>query len=258
MPAFRRQRDASRDAARLFCAILCALPDLRMSERQTKLRSASTARGTCVFWEAKKKGADRGVISRHAIYRAFFEELGSVGYEALTVGAIVKRAAVSKGRFYHHFRGKNDLAEKALRALAADVLARVSHAMREGVPLVEALVVFLESLREVPFEGRRGLLELFCISMTDTELRPTVRAQVTSSLSAGVALLEEEKRLGRLSPGVDTLRLARRLYTGCLGVVLVHAALGDTHVIVDELQLLLREDLAVPRAPKTASRPLAT
>jgi AcrR family transcriptional regulator len=133
--------------------------------------------GSGVFWNEEKKDTDRGVASRYSIYRAFLEELGRLGYKLLTIEAVVRRAAISKGRFYHHFRGKNDLAEKALRAFGADLLARLHQGLRNSDSPEDAILELLEELRSLPVSGGQALLELFCIAITDEKLRPAVRGR---------------------------------------------------------------------------------
>lgn len=52
---------------------------------------------------------ERGRVTRRALLEAARREFGVQGYGGAAVEDIVKRAGVTKGAFYHHFSGKQDL-----------------------------------------------------------------------------------------------------------------------------------------------------
>lgn len=57
--------------------------------------------------------------SRRVILEAALEELGSVGYGALTIESVAARAGVGKSTIYRHWPGKLALVEDAFRTLKA-------------------------------------------------------------------------------------------------------------------------------------------
>jgi TetR/AcrR family transcriptional regulator, regulator of autoinduction and epiphytic fitness len=59
--------------------------------------------------------------SRRVILEAVLEELGEVGYGALTIEAVAARAGVGKSTIYRHWPGKLELVEDAFRTLKASV-----------------------------------------------------------------------------------------------------------------------------------------
>jgi AcrR family transcriptional regulator len=71
--------------------------------------------------------------SRRVILEAVLEELGDVGYGALTIEGVAARAAVGKSTIYRHWSGKLDLVEDAFRTLKAPVQAPESGTLRERV-----------------------------------------------------------------------------------------------------------------------------
>jgi AcrR family transcriptional regulator len=78
--------------------------------------------------------------SRRVILEAVLDELGVVGYGALTIEAVAARAGVGKSTIYRHWSGKLALVEDAFRTLKAVVLIPESGTFRER------LIGFLEQV----------------------------------------------------------------------------------------------------------------
>jgi TetR/AcrR family transcriptional regulator, regulator of autoinduction and epiphytic fitness len=71
--------------------------------------------------------------SRRVILEAVLEELGDVGYGALTIEGVAARAGVGKSTIYRHWTGKLDLVEDAFRTLKAPLQAPESGTLRERI-----------------------------------------------------------------------------------------------------------------------------
>ena len=71
--------------------------------------------------------------SRRVILEAVLEELGSVGYGALTIESVAARAGVGKSTIYRHWSGKLALVEDAFRTLKAKVLVPEEGTIRERI-----------------------------------------------------------------------------------------------------------------------------
>ncbi len=71
--------------------------------------------------------------SRRLICEAALAELGEVGYGAMTIESIAKRAGVGKATVYRHWSGKLDLVESALELLVADMDVPAEGTVRERV-----------------------------------------------------------------------------------------------------------------------------
>jgi TetR/AcrR family transcriptional regulator, regulator of autoinduction and epiphytic fitness len=83
--------------------------------------------------------------SRRVILEAVLEELGDVGYGALTIEGVAARAGVGKSTIYRHWSGKLDLVEDAFRTLKAPVQAPEAGTLRERVVgLLEQVACLVE------------------------------------------------------------------------------------------------------------------
>jgi TetR/AcrR family transcriptional regulator, regulator of autoinduction and epiphytic fitness len=60
--------------------------------------------------------------SRRVILEAVLDELGEVGYGAMTIEGVTARAGVGKSTIYRHWPGKLELVEDAFRTLKAQVV----------------------------------------------------------------------------------------------------------------------------------------
>jgi AcrR family transcriptional regulator len=69
--------------------------------------------------------------SRRVILEAALEELGQVGYGALTIERVAARAGVGKSTIYRHWSGKLALVEDAFRTLKAEVNVPENGTLRE-------------------------------------------------------------------------------------------------------------------------------
>jgi TetR/AcrR family transcriptional regulator of autoinduction and epiphytic fitness len=71
--------------------------------------------------------------SRRVILEAVLDELGAVGYGALTIEAVAARAGVGKSTIYRHWPGKLELVEDAFRTLKAPVEVPEGGTLRDKV-----------------------------------------------------------------------------------------------------------------------------
>jgi TetR/AcrR family transcriptional regulator, regulator of autoinduction and epiphytic fitness len=81
--------------------------------------------------------------SRRVILGAVLDELGEVGYGALTIEAVAARAGVGKSTIYRHWPGKLELVEDAFRTLKAPVAVPDQGSLRDRLIAVVEQVACL-------------------------------------------------------------------------------------------------------------------
>jgi TetR/AcrR family transcriptional regulator, regulator of autoinduction and epiphytic fitness len=82
--------------------------------------------------------------SRRAILDAAIAELAEVGYGAMSIESIARRAGVGKATVYRHWRGKLDLVASALVAMKQEVALPAEGTVRERITgLLRSLAEFL-------------------------------------------------------------------------------------------------------------------
>ena len=86
--------------------------------------------------------------SRRVILEATLDELGEIGYGAMSIESVARRAGVGKATIYRHWQGKLDLLGDALETLKRPIAPST-----EG-PTRERIVALLEALVETLGESR--------------------------------------------------------------------------------------------------------
>jgi TetR/AcrR family transcriptional regulator, regulator of autoinduction and epiphytic fitness len=145
--------------------------------------------------------------SRRVILEAVLDELGKVGYGALTIEGVAARAGVGKSTIYRHWPGKLELVEDAFRTLKASVVVPEGGTLRERVIAILQQVAGL--LRESTYSACMPAL------IDAAERDPRVRAFHTrfsaERRAVLVGILRAAIESGELPPTADPELLADAL-----------------------------------------------
>jgi TetR/AcrR family transcriptional regulator, regulator of autoinduction and epiphytic fitness len=145
--------------------------------------------------------------SRRVILEAALEELGVVGYGALTIEGVATRAGVGKSTIYRHWPGKLALVEDAFRTLKTQAFIPESGALRDR------LIVFLEQVARFVEESTYSACMPALIEAAERD--PQVRAFHCNFSAEGRAVLVDVLRAavnaGELEPDTDPELLADAL-----------------------------------------------
>lgn len=102
----------------------------------------------------------RGEETHQRILKAAAERFAQQGYDATGVAEICEQARVTKGAFYHHFPGKQDLFLELLESWLAGLDSQLAAVRAEAQSVPEALRDIIE--RAAPaLEIARGQVPLF-------------------------------------------------------------------------------------------------
>jgi TetR/AcrR family transcriptional regulator, regulator of autoinduction and epiphytic fitness len=164
--------------------------------------------------------------SRRVILEAVLDELGAVGYGALTIEGVAARAGVGKSTIYRHWSGKLELVEDAFRTLKAPVLAPEAGTLRERViGLLEQVACLVEQStysacmpalieaaehdpqvrdlhRRFSAERRAILIDLLRDAVEDGELPPDTDAELLGDALVGPIVLRRLMLYEPLDPKI--------------------------------------------------------
>ncbi|HEX6419792.1 MAG TPA: TetR/AcrR family transcriptional regulator [Acidimicrobiales bacterium] len=178
--------------------------------------------------------------SRRVILEAVLDELGEVGYGALTIEAVAARAGVGKSTIYRHWPGKLELVEDAFRTLKAPVVVPAEGSLRDRVVAVVQQVAGL--VRQSTYSACMPAL------IEAAERDPTVRdfhGRFSAERRAVlVDLLRGAVESGELPPGTDPGLLADAL----VGPIVVRRLLLAEPVDPDIAPALVDQLLPAARA----------
>ena len=145
--------------------------------------------------------------SRRVILEAVLEELGEVGYGALTIEGVAARAGVGKSTIYRHWSGKLALVEDAFRTLKAQALVPDSGTLRERV------IAFLEQVAGLVEESTYSacMPALIDAAERDPQVREFHCRFSNERLSMLVDVLRAAVESGELPPETNAALLADAL-----------------------------------------------
>lgn len=87
--------------------------------------------------------------ARDRILKAAAEIAASDGVLSLGIDNVNRRAGVSKGAFFYHFKSKEEMVFALLESVLTDFDRRIEERVQQGAPVVEAMVdVVIEEVRE--------------------------------------------------------------------------------------------------------------
>ena len=145
--------------------------------------------------------------SRRVILEAVLDELGAVGYGALTIEAVAARAGVGKSTIYRHWPGKLELVEDAFRTLKAPVVVPETGTLRDRVVGVLEQVAGL--VQQSTYSAcMPALIEA---AERDPRVRDFHSRFSAERRAALVALLRDAVKAGELAAGTDPELLADAL-----------------------------------------------
>jgi AcrR family transcriptional regulator len=161
--------------------------------------------------------------ARRALLGAAAAEFASKGYEAATLAGIAKRAGVTTGAVYAHFRSKLELLLEAVGLGTVETFTRRAFGIgKEPAPILAQ--VLARGLVAAP-RGRRDLLLIDALVLARRD--PTLAATYRRVIEAHVQAFERTARLGvesgRIDPILPRGELARLVLALAFGVMALRA-----------------------------------
>ncbi|MFN8076436.1 MAG: TetR/AcrR family transcriptional regulator [Kineosporiaceae bacterium] len=169
------------------------------------------------------------------------------GYSATSPKAIQERAGAGQGSMYHHFEGKADLAEAAIRRTAEEMVPRSRARLAgPGTPL-ERLRAYLTAEREVLRGCRVGRLVQDQEVVAEDRLREPIAVVFSSAAAAVAAVVREAQAAGQTRDDVDADQIAALVLTVIQGGYVLARAAQDEKPFHDAVEaalgLLTRHDV---------------
>jgi len=147
--------------------------------------------------------------SRRVIAEAALEEMADVGYGAVTVEGIAKRAGVSKATIYRHWSGKLEIIESALEMLKSTMR------FDETAPPRERLAQLLHWLADYVADrsalGAACLPALVSAAQYDPAVRDFHHRFTADRRQVLVDMVVDGQQRGDIDPGLDPVLAAELL-----------------------------------------------
>jgi AcrR family transcriptional regulator len=142
----------------------------------------------------KSKKVQQGEATRHALLDAACKLFGEHGYAATSIDDVAHAANVTKGAFYHHYAGKQELFAGVYEQVKREVSERVAAAFLEPDPWVDLcagcqamLDAHLDPRVRIVLQDAQAVLDADTIRRVDTRYGAVVlRGALRRSIRAGV------------------------------------------------------------------------
>lgn len=169
--------------------------------------------------------------TRRVVLEATLDELAEVGYGALTVEGVARRAGVGKATMYRHWAGKPELVGDAVSTLKQQVTAPDTDDHRERITgLVRAIA---ESVATSRFA--RCVPAIVDASERDEAVRRMHHASSAERRAYTESVLDDARRAGHLPADIDTPLLSQLL----VGPIFLRRLMTSEPFRVDEVDALV-------------------
>ena len=173
-------------------------------DRLDEIGPDTTERNRSVATDPRLSGAavKRPQIT-DALARVFFEEWARVGYSALSLDAVAKKAGVGKAALYRRWRSKADMAQDLVSQLTATVPARIESGDRGSLEAdLYAMGLAGRRLMRHPMV-RRIMADLYASMEREPALAAALRPSEAASAKKVATLVERAVARGELPADVD-------------------------------------------------------
>jgi AcrR family transcriptional regulator len=170
--------------------------------------------------DVKSKKARQGAETREALLDAACLLFGERGYAATSIEDVAQAANVTKGAFYHHYAGKQELFAGVYEQVKREVSERVAAAFLEPDPWVDLCAgcqAMLDAhldprVQRIVLHDAQAVLDADTIRRVDTRYGAVVlRGALRRAIRAGVVRALPLKMLA--------LMLTGAILEGCMAIV---------------------------------------
>ncbi|CAL9621648.1 A-factor receptor protein (plasmid) [Streptomyces sp. enrichment culture] len=154
---------------------------------------------------------DRAIRTRQSIIRGAAEVFDEYGFNGASISRIMKRAGVSQGAMYFHFKSKEDLARAVMNAQPDTVVPRLdSHGLQR---IVDMTFVWA-------WQIQRDVLLRAGVRLTNEQEGTSVRDASPYQEWAQIleVTLRQAQQEGEVVESVDVRRLSEFLVSACTGM----------------------------------------
>ena len=164
---------------------------------------------------ARAGRAAQRATTRARLYEATVAEFMSQGFAATEVAVVAERVGLSRGAFYVHFAGKDEVLRELLVVEEQHIADTARAALDDTSDVAELFLAVVTAVLTAEQRLGRGLVRDLCAA----QFRPEFAAQLAvEDHPLGVMLVEE---VAARAPGTDPVDLTMVFLTGMFGLLAV-------------------------------------
>lgn len=151
--------------------------------------------------------------TRARLFEETVEEFKRRGFAETEIAAITERVGLTRGAFYVHFTGKDEVLRELLLIEERRIAAAARDVAAQGVPLATVLSTVVDAVLRAERRLGRGLVRDLCAG----QFRPAVaKGHETGDHPVGLMLVEI---ITDRAPHIDAVDLATTFLTGLFGLL---------------------------------------
>lgn len=165
---------------------------------------------------AKARSVQRGA-TRARLFEETVEEFKRRGFVETEIAAITERVGVTRGAFYVHFAGKDEVLRELLLIEERRIAAAALRVSERAAPLDEVFGAVVEAVLRAERRLGRRLVRDLCAA----QFRPEAQGHDVGDHPVGLMLVEA---IADRAPDTDPVDLAMTFLTGLFGLLAVDEA----------------------------------
>jgi AcrR family transcriptional regulator len=181
-------------------------------------------------------------VRRAQLFQAALEVCAEKGYHSTRVDDIVKRAGLSKGALYHHFRSKQDLFLALFESMIREFSELMQQTRQQSSSAIEALRssmrLFGQWIEANP-DLIRGMMDFYILGAREPRFRQAFIGYYEELVQVVVDIVRDGMQNGELDAKLDAERVAWVFITAGDGLFFVHQVLEQSRLGVQRMMELL-------------------
>ena len=174
-----------------------------------------------------------------------FEEVYIHGYNATSVDSILKKAKVTKGSMYHHFKSKKELVLAMVKErLFPKMDMFFKYEKQEGKSVMESIrttLVFVAKNKPLVMYGCPLYRLMVELSPVDKEFDVLLSSKVNDMQESAASLLQRGKEIGEFTESLDTKAFASFLLSSVWGILSLSPTLSSSKNFIKQSKYILKE-----------------
>jgi len=183
--------------------------------------------------------------TREKLLDITFEEVYIHGYAATSVDTILKKAQISKGSMYHHFKSKKELVLAMVEErLFPKMDMFFKYEQQEGKSVMESIrstLVFVAKNNPLITYGCPLYRLMVELSPVDKEFDELLSSKVNDMKKSAALLLQRGKEIGEFNDSFDTEAFAGFLLSSVWGILSLSPSLSSSKNFVKQSKYILNE-----------------
>jgi AcrR family transcriptional regulator len=183
--------------------------------------------------------------SRADFLRSAYEILAEKGYHQTSVDEIVKRAARSKGGFYHHFRSKEELYLELFDQMIKGAGEQVLHQFHTGKSVREVLVDLIDRYEPMMKDPQRmvAAVDFYHLAIRNEDVKKVIRDLQSQSVLAGEIVFKEAISRGEFESIPDITGVVEMMFAAGRGLMVMSVILDGGEGLSRRLRAFVDQQL---------------